>query len=116
MKNIFVIFSFLFSSLGFSQDVSYPYPVNYFNLNLEGQDVRMAYMDVKPAKANGETVILFHGKNFNGFYWKGVIPFLTEAGYRVIIPDQVGWGNPQNPTFTTAFLCLQAIMLNCSIH
>lgn len=52
----------------------------------------MAYMDILPEKTNGETVILFHGKNFNGYYWKNVIPILTKRGFRVIVPDQIGWG------------------------
>jgi hypothetical protein len=30
----------------------------------------MAYMDVQPEKANGKTIVLLHGKNFNGAYWE----------------------------------------------
>jgi hypothetical protein len=86
----FIIFLLLLFTTSFAQDVQYTFPVNYYNISIEKQDVRMAYTDVKPTKANGETVILFHGKNFNGFYWKDVIPFLAEAGYRVIVPDQIG--------------------------
>ncbi len=106
MKNIFFILSVIICKVCFSQDVTYPYPVNYFNINLEGHEVKMAYMDVKPAKANGETVVLFHGKNFNGFYWKDVIPFLTEAGYRVVVPDQVGWGKSSKPDIHYSFFML----------
>ena len=63
----------------------------------------MAYMDVQPAKSNGETVVLLHGKNFNGFYWKDVIAFLTANGYRVIVPDQVGWGLSDKPNIHYSF-------------
>jgi hypothetical protein len=42
----------------------YPYPVHTLQFELEGQLVRMAYMDVTPSMPNGETVLLFHGKNF----------------------------------------------------
>ena len=45
----------------------YPFPVKILPLKLEGQSLRMAYMDV-PAKANGRTVVLLHGKNFFGAY------------------------------------------------
>jgi len=31
------------------EDVAYPYPVDYLPLNLYGQDVQLAYMDVAPA-------------------------------------------------------------------
>ena len=101
------VFLLLSISLSLSaQNIIYPYPVNYFNLNIEGQDVKMAYMDVKPSAANGETVILFHGKNFNGYYWKDVIPFLTDAGYRVIVPDQLGWGQSSKPNVHYSFFML----------
>jgi pimeloyl-ACP methyl ester carboxylesterase len=93
----------LHSSYTYSQSIEYPYPVQYFSLTLDGQPVLMAYMDVKPAKPNGESIILFHGKNFNGFYWKDVIPALTNAGYRVIAPDQVGWGQSTKPNMKYSF-------------
>jgi pimeloyl-ACP methyl ester carboxylesterase len=79
--------------MSFSQtntDVKYPFEVKYFSLTLEKQNVKMAFMDIAPEKPNGETVILFHGKNFNGYYWKDVIPMLTKQGFRVIVPDQIG--------------------------
>lgn len=63
-------------------------------------------MDVRPTRPNGETVILFHGKNFNGFYWKDVIPFLSEAGFRVIVPDQIGWGKSSKPNLHYSFFML----------
>lgn len=63
----------------------------------------MAYMDVLPEKANGETVILFHGKNFNGYYWKNVIPMLTKRGFRVIVPDQIGWGKSDRANIHYSF-------------
>jgi pimeloyl-ACP methyl ester carboxylesterase len=68
----------------------------------------MAYMDVNPRKANGRTVLLLHGKNFNGFYWKDVISFLSSAGYRVIVPDQVGWGYSDKPEIHYSFHLLAA--------
>lgn len=104
-KTLFILFLFASTFIS-AQQINYPYPVNYINLNIEGESVKMAFMDVKPASANGETVILFHGKNFNGFYWKGVIPFLTEAGYRVIVPDQVGWGKSSKPNVHYSFYML----------
>jgi len=87
----------------FSQDIAYPYPVHYFSINADGQKLQMAYMDVKPEKANGSSVILFHGKNFNGFYWGKVIAALANAGYRVIAPDQIGWGKSTKPNMKYTF-------------
>ncbi|AMR30824.1 alpha/beta hydrolase [Mucilaginibacter sp. PAMC 26640] len=74
------------------ENVRYPYPVSFFSIRVENQDIRMAYMDVKPTSPNGKTVMLFHGKNFGGYYWANVIKALAEKGYRVIVPDQVGFG------------------------
>ncbi len=78
---------FFFSNGLTAQEVTYPHPVNYIELKIESQDVKLAYMDVKPAERNGKTVLLFHGKNFNGYYLKDVISFLSNSGYRVIVPD-----------------------------
>lgn len=75
------------------EEVPYPYPVSYLPLTLYGQDVRMAYMDVSPAGTpNGRTVVLLHGMNFGGFYFSGPIELLRNAGFRVVVPDQIGFG------------------------
>ncbi len=75
------------------EEVPYPYPVSYLPLTLYGQDVRMAYMDVSPAGTpNGRTVVLLHGMNFGGFYFSGPIEALRNAGFRVVVPDQIGFG------------------------
>lgn len=75
------------------ENVKYAYPVKYFPINTEGQNLRMAYMDVLPTQnANGRTVVLFHGKNFAGYYWTHVIKGLAARGFRVIVPDQIGFG------------------------
>jgi pimeloyl-ACP methyl ester carboxylesterase len=75
------------------EDIDYPYPVHYFPLTMYGQDVRMAYMDVPAAgQPNGRTVMLFHGMNFGGFYFGGIIDQLRQQGFRVVVPDQIGFG------------------------
>jgi pimeloyl-ACP methyl ester carboxylesterase len=80
------------------EDVPYPFPVSYLPLTLYGQDVRIAYMDVAPGgAANGHTVVLFHGNNFAGFYFGNVIEALRKEGFRVVVPDQVGYGRSSKP-------------------
>lgn len=91
------------SSLVFAQQLRYPYDIKYIQLSLEGGDYKMAYMDVSAPKPNGETVILLHGKNFNGYYWKDVIPALTKDGFRVVVPDQIGWGRSDQPNVHYSF-------------
>jgi pimeloyl-ACP methyl ester carboxylesterase len=80
------------------EGIAYPYPVAYLPLTLYGQDVRMAYMDVPPAgQPNGRTVVLFHGMNFGGFYFSGPIEVLRQEGFRVVVPDQIGFGRSSKP-------------------
>lgn len=51
----------------------YPFEVRYLDLKNQGQELKMAYMDVHPEKPNGKTVVLLHGKNFNGAYSVGSV-------------------------------------------
>ncbi|RYG20287.1 MAG: alpha/beta hydrolase [Chitinophagaceae bacterium] len=89
------------------ESVKYAYPINYFKINVENQDLKMAYMDIVPAgKANGRVVMLFHGKNFGGYYWTEVIQALSNAGYRVIVPDQIGFGKSPKALINYSFLQL----------
>lgn len=86
------------------ENVKYAYPVKYLPIAIEGQDVRMAYMDAAPTQmANGRTVMLFHGKNFGGYYWTEVIKALTSRGFRVIVPDQIGFGKSSKPFIHYSF-------------
>ena len=76
----------------------YPYPSKYLDIRVYTQDVRIAYMDVAPqGAANGHTVVLLHGNNFGGFYFKALIDGLTNAGFRVLVPDQIGYGKSSKP-------------------
>jgi pimeloyl-ACP methyl ester carboxylesterase len=76
----------------------YPFPVQVFALTSQQQAVKMAYLDVAADKPNGHTVVLLHGKNFGAYYWEPTIRFLTARGYRVIAPDQIGFGKSSKPT------------------
>lgn len=86
------------------ENVKYAYPIKYLPINTEGQDIRMAYMDIAPTgNSNGRTVMLFHGKNFGGYYWTAVIKSLARNGYRVIVPDQIGFGKSSKPFIHYSF-------------
>lgn len=81
------------------QGFEYPWPVSHFSFVSQGEAVGMAYMDVKPTGvANGRTVVLFHGKNFCAATWQDTIAALTEAGYRAIAVDQIGFCKSTKPT------------------
>jgi hypothetical protein len=65
-----------FKPLGIGlEEIDYPYPVHYLDLTIEGQLLRMAYMDIAPAgAANGKTVVLFHGRSFAGDVGATAVP------------------------------------------
>src|SRR5690554_1834796 len=75
----------------------YPYAVSILELKIQEQDLKMAYMDITPKNYNGKNIVLFHGKNFNGAYWKTTIEALSKEGFRVIVPDQIGFGKSSKP-------------------
>jgi pimeloyl-ACP methyl ester carboxylesterase len=80
------------------------YPIRFFELTVERQDLRLAYRDVAPtAIPNGEAVLLLHGKNFSGYYWEGVIQTLAAKGFRVVAPDQLGFGMSSRPDIYYSF-------------
>jgi pimeloyl-ACP methyl ester carboxylesterase len=41
--------------------------------------------------------VLLHGRNFPSSYWAATIKALAAAGYRVIVPDQIGFGKSSKP-------------------
>lgn len=77
--------------------VKYPFDVHFLKLHVQNQDLQMAYMDIQPLKPNSKNIVLLHGKNFNGAYWKTTIQALVNKGFRVIVPDQIGFGKSTKP-------------------
>jgi pimeloyl-ACP methyl ester carboxylesterase len=91
------------------EEYEYPYPVRFLPLTNDLQSVAMAYMDIPPStEPNGKTVVLFHGKAFGCYYFRNVIEALTGAGYRVVAPDQIGWGKSPKPDIHYSFQLLAA--------
>jgi pimeloyl-ACP methyl ester carboxylesterase len=91
------------------EEYEYPYPVRFLPLSSDLQPVSMAYMDIAPGtEPNGKTVVLIHGKAFGCYYFRDVIEALTGAGYRVVAPDQIGWGKSPKPDIHYSFQLLAA--------
>ena len=106
--NILILLAITTFSTCFSQDklvaldkdlatVDYPFEVKFHPLQSQGQDLKMAYVDVLSPNPNGKTVVLLHGKNFNIAYWEQTIKELSKQGFRVIAPDQIGFGKSTKP-------------------
>lgn len=66
--------------------IDYPFKPNYLKIG----DTRIHYLDEGPR--NGEIIFLLHGEPAWSYLFRKIIPTLTEAGYRVIAPDMVGFG------------------------
>ncbi|HTN36699.1 MAG TPA: alpha/beta hydrolase [Arachidicoccus sp.] len=79
------------------ENISYPFTPHFIHLKLQRQLFSLEYMDVHPNRPNGKTIMLLHGKNFDGSYWKQTADVLTKKGYRVVIPDQLGFGKSDKP-------------------
>jgi len=82
-------------------EITYPYPVKFLPLEIKGEPLRMAYMDVQfqfiQAPPRSGAIVLLHGKNFYGSYWENTINALASQGYRVVVPDQIGFGKSSKP-------------------
>jgi pimeloyl-ACP methyl ester carboxylesterase len=74
----------------------YPFEVNTFEFNSQNQDLKMRYMDLGDKDAQ-KVIVLLHGKNFSGYYWEKIARELLKRKYRVIIPDQIGFGKSSKP-------------------
>lgn len=75
----------------------YPYAVKYYELHSQGQKLDMVYMHEQSENSAEKTILMFHGKNFNGAYWGQTMEVLLEEGYNVLVPDQIGFGKSSKP-------------------
>jgi len=75
---------------------AYPFEVRTFKFDSQNQDLNMRYMDMGDKDAE-KVIVLLHGKNFSGYYWERVAKDLLKKKYRVIIPDQIGFGKSSKP-------------------
>ncbi|MEN0059480.1 MAG: alpha/beta hydrolase [Bdellovibrio sp.] len=76
---------------------SYPFEVKFFSFTSQKQNLKMAYMDIPAGRPSKKVIVLLHGKNFPGAYFENVILGLNQEGYRVIVPDQIGFGKSSKP-------------------
>ncbi|KAJ9617140.1 hypothetical protein H2200_000861 [Cladophialophora chaetospira] len=83
---------------------TYPWPIKYQQLSTQHQTLCQAYMDVEPVNCSSRsydgpqrTVMMLHGKNFCGVTWNATAEILLSQGYRVIMPDQIGFCKSDKP-------------------
>lgn len=104
MRLVAILTLFMLASIAYAAGPArYPHEVKEFQFESQRQSLKMAYMDATPQGELRGTFVLLHGKNFNGAYWHQTIDFLSKEGFRVVVPDQIGFGQstlPQNYQFT----------------
>ncbi|XXG99647.1 hypothetical protein Hte_005988 [Hypoxylon texense] len=77
---------------------TYPFPLQKYKFASQRQEVEMVFMDVAPTvEPNGKVAVCLHGKNFCGPTWEATARKLAGVGYRVILPDQVGFCKSSKP-------------------
>jgi len=52
--------------------------------------------------------MLLHGKNFDSSCWAGPIGWLRQSGFRVVVPDQLGFNKSSKPDLDYTFEALAA--------
>lgn len=67
----------------------WPFAARYARVN----GWRMHYVD----EGAGDPILLLHGNPTWGYLYRDVIPPLVSAGYRVIVPDMIGFGLSEKP-------------------
>jgi pimeloyl-ACP methyl ester carboxylesterase len=76
---------------------TWPYRPQWF----QHRDGMMHYVDEGPR--DGKTVVLVHGNPTWGYLYRNFILPLLKAGYRVVVPDHLGFGRSQKPDSADLF-------------
>jgi pimeloyl-ACP methyl ester carboxylesterase len=94
----------LLAGIGFYlRPVSYLNEWTYLHEDLSGIESRTVQVGghrvhyLAEGPANGPAVVLVHGLGASAEYWGNLAPYLAIAGFRVYIPDLIGYGRSEQP-------------------
>lgn len=84
--------------------VGYTFRPNYVELPIGGGKTlpRVHYIDEGPRDAT-ETILCLHGEPSWSFLYRHMVPGLVRAGYRVVVPDFIGFGKSDKFTFPESY-------------
>jgi haloalkane dehalogenase len=75
----------------------YPFAPHYAEVpDGDGGTLRVHYLDEGPADA--APILLLHGEPSWSYLYRHMVPPLADAGHRVVVPDQVGFGRSDKPS------------------
>jgi soluble epoxide hydrolase/lipid-phosphate phosphatase len=66
-------------------------------ITITGTNITYYYVDAKPTGKPRATILLFHGFPDLGIGWRYQVPYLVALGFRVIVPDMLGYGLTSAP-------------------
>ena len=81
----------------------FPFEPHYHLIPAVGFDepLRMHYIDEGPAGA--PVVLMVHGEPTWSYLYRKLVPVLVDAGFRTVVPDLVGFGRSDKPTFAPVY-------------
>jgi haloalkane dehalogenase len=80
----------------FAALADFPYAPHYVQIeDAELGPLRVHYLDEGPR--DGHVIVLLHGQATWSYSFRDMIPVYTEAGYRVVAPDLIGFGRSDKP-------------------
>ena len=84
----------------FDSLTDFPFMPHYVEIeDPEFGALRVHYLDEGPRDGSGDAhvIVLLHGQATWSYSYRKMIPLLTAAGYRVIVPDLIGFGRSDKP-------------------
>lgn len=98
----------------YGSNFTYPWQVKQYNFYNQRQNLSMAFMDVPASEGTDRnlTAVLLHGGNFCSATWADTARNLTSAGYRVILPDDIGFCKSSKPQGYTYSVDQQAMNIH----
>ncbi len=89
----------------FEKVVGFPWSPQYVEIE---PGLRMAFVDTGPRDSR-ETILLLHGEPTWGYLYRKMIGPLADAGFRVVVPDLIGFGRSDKPTDPEAYTYSQHV-------
>lgn len=66
-----------------------PEPLTGYRKSVRLDQLKMSYLEL-PGRS--DTVLFVHGSETSSYLWRGIVPQISSAGYRVLAPDLIGTG------------------------
>jgi len=93
IASILITYFYFFSKLKSPETIKIPEEGNLADL----KNGKLYYRWFLPKEENGETLVLVHGFSTPSVVWEGVVPFLVDNGYKVLVYDHYGRGYSSRP-------------------